>query len=228
MLRLRTAFAALRARLLDFCHALANYDQPSIPPPSLRTVGGGDFHRLGAHNVRNMKQFAELDGKTILEIGCGSGRNALALATYDVEYHGFDIFAPYIKWCRTHISAAYPRFHFHHADVYNGAYNRSGTTRSDAFRFPFADATFDLVFLTSVFTHMLEPEVMHYLREIARLMRDGGAVYATFFLLDAEANGLMTSGRAHRYFQPFDGERVKVHAHHIPELAVAYAEPIIT
>lgn len=57
------------ARVLDLCHHLANRGQSALPPPSLRTVGAGDFHRVGSINVRNLKQFSSLDGKRVLEIG---------------------------------------------------------------------------------------------------------------------------------------------------------------
>src|SRR4051812_26117973 len=103
---IRAVFRALRGvtpRLLDVCHKLANAGQSALPPPGLRTVGAGDFHAAGVHNVRNIKQLTTLDGKHVLEIGCGSGRNAIVLTSYEVQYHGFDIYRPYITWCTEHI-----------------------------------------------------------------------------------------------------------------------------
>ena len=38
------------------------------------------------------------------------------------------------------------------------------------------------VFLTSVFTHMLPPEVRHYLREVRRVLRPQGRCLMTFLL----------------------------------------------
>lgn len=217
----------VRDRILDFFHNVPNRGQSALPPPSLRMVGGGDFHQTGALNVRNIKQFTTLDGKRILEIGCGSGRNALALATYDVAYDGIDVFKPFIDWCNAHITRIHPAFRFHHADIYNGRYNPKGTMRPESFRFPFPDAAYDLIVLTSVFTHMLEPEVKCYLREIGRLLAPGGQLYATFFLLDPEANRLIAEGRAGQPMKPFDGERVKVVDPRMPESAVAFDEAVV-
>lgn len=215
------------ARVLDLCHHLANRGQSALPPPSLRTVGAGDFHRVGSINVRNLKQFSSLDGKRVLEIGCGSGRNALALTSYDVEYDGFDIYRPYVDWCATHVSRDFPQFRFHHADLYNGQYNPRGRLRSEDFRFPLADESFDVVFLTSVFTHMLEGEVRRYLQKISRLTRPGGIAFTTWFLLNADANRLIAEGRSYLPMVPFGGERVKVVNRHVPEDAVAFDETLV-
>jgi SAM-dependent methyltransferase len=213
----------------DACHRIANSGQTALPPPSLRTVGGGNFYYVGTMNVRYIRHFASLDGKRILEVGCGSGRNALALTTYDVEYHGFDIFKPYIDWCRAHITVHFPNFHFLHADIRNGQYNPRGTGQSDAFHFPFDEASFDLVILTSVFTHMLEPEVTRYVSEIARVLKAGGQVYTTFFLLNEESNRLIAEGRASQNITfPLNGERVKVRDLNVPEYAVGYCEKFIS
>jgi hypothetical protein len=41
-----------------------------------------------------------------------------------------------------------------------------------------------MVIAISVFTHLLEDQTAHYLREIRRVPRDDGVVNATFFLFD--------------------------------------------
>jgi SAM-dependent methyltransferase len=60
-------------------------------------------------------------------------------------------------------------------------------------KFPFDAETFDLVTLTSVFTHMLPAEVDNYLAEIARVLKPNGRCYATYLLLTAESRPLMSS-----------------------------------
>ena len=52
------------------------------------------------------------------------------------------------------------------------------------FRFPFDDASFDFVFATSLFTHLLFTETRQYLREAYRVLAPGGRLFATFFLID--------------------------------------------
>lgn len=225
---LRTAFELSRDAAEDICHRIANRGQTALPPPSLRTIGGGDFYAVGVWNVRNIRQFSALDGKRILEVGCGCGRNALALTTYSVEYHGFDIFKPYIDWCQDNISVRYQNFHFQHANVRNGHYNPTGTIDSANFRFPYEADSFDLVFLTSVFTHMLESEVARYIGEISRVLKQGGQVYATVFLLNKEANSLIAAGKSHQPFKPFPGELIKVVSLEVPEGSIAFDESIIS
>lgn len=227
-IRPRYFLKRIKDHFLDICHAMANGGQSAIPPPTLRYVGDRDFHFVGSSNVRNIRKFCALDGKKVLEIGCGSGRNALAMTAFDVDYVGFDIHAPFISWCEKHVTRQFPNFRFRHADVQNGQYNPRGKISSGNYLFPFENESFDLVILTSVFTHMLENDVMHYFDEIARLLARGGKLYATFFLLNEVSNRMIEERRSNLFLHPYDGERVKVAAHHIPELAVGYDEALIT
>ncbi len=71
-------------------------------------------------------------------------------------------------------------FRFHCADLANSAYNPAGQTRSRDYKFSFPGNSYDFVFLTSVFTHMLKLDVKNYLAEISRVMSRRGP-------LDAEA-----------------------------------------
>ena len=49
---------------------------------------------------------------------------------------------------------------------------------------PLADRAFDVIFLYSVFTHMLSPDVERYLSEIARLLAPGGKALFTVYAED--------------------------------------------
>ena len=59
---------------------------------------------------------------------------------------------------------------------------------------PFPDATFDVVLLKSVFTHMLPADVRHYLQEISRVLKQGGRSIITYFLLNSESRRFMDAG----------------------------------
>jgi hypothetical protein len=74
---------------------------------------------------------------------------------------------------------------------------------------------------------MQEREVLHYLSEIARLLRTGGEMYATFFLLNDEANRLISQGHSSQKFVSFDGDRIKVISLAIPDAAIGYDETVI-
>ena len=83
--------------------------------------------------------------------------------------------------------------------------------------------TSDFVFLTSVFTHMLPPEVAHYLREIKRVLRAEGRCLATFFLLNERSADAARACTASRRFQ-HEGEGYSYDYADSPEAAVAYRE----
>jgi ubiquinone/menaquinone biosynthesis C-methylase UbiE len=47
--------------------------------------------------------------------------------------------------------------------------------------FPFADSSFDFVYLVSVFTHMLPADMEHYLSEISRVLKPAAKCAVSFF-----------------------------------------------
>lgn len=171
-----------------------------IPPPWKNFVGAGDFTGIGREFLRHFVDIGGLRPEDrVLDVGCGIGRMAIPLTGFlrpPGEYHGFDIVPGGIEWCRARITTRHPHFHFHHLDVRNRHYNPSGTMTAEAVRFPFDDGRFDFVFLTSVFTHMLPPALETYVREIARVLAPGGRCFLTAFLVDEEAEALMTAGRS--------------------------------
>jgi len=167
------------------------------------TVGGGDFHKIGQHFRQHFIQLGGLQPQhKVLDVGCGTGRMAVPLTSYlnaQGEYWGFDITSAGITWCQTHISPRFPNFHFQQVDVYNSFYNPTGTIQPQDYAFPFADGTFDFIFLTSIFTHLLPAAMANYLAEVARTLKPGGRCFITYFLRNPEAIALMTAG--HSKFQ---------------------------
>ncbi len=87
-----------------------------------------------------------LPSASVFDLGCGNGGVARALARFlspSGRYEGVDVNAATIKWLQEHYGA-YSNFRFTHADVYNKAYNAGGRLSASEYRFPFADASFDL------------------------------------------------------------------------------------
>jgi SAM-dependent methyltransferase len=124
---------------------------------------------------------------------------AYMLAHYlepSTRYEGFDIMKPLVQWAQGAISCTAPHFQFKHVDVYNKHYNPTGTIRGSAFRFPYPDESFDLILLTSVFTHMLPDEVRHYLDEFRRVLKPGGHCFTTCFLMNEESRTLIAKGQS--------------------------------
>ena len=102
-----------------------------------------------------------------------------------------------IEWAQQSISTKFPNFMFRKADIFNKCYNPNGAFKAVDFRFPYEEESFDLIFLTSVFTHMQGAEVRHYLDEIRRALRPGGKCLTTCFLLNGESEGLISKRREH-------------------------------
>jgi SAM-dependent methyltransferase len=121
-----------------------------------------------------------------LDVGCGIGRMAVPLTAYLGEsgYHGLEISAEKVAYCRRTVGRKRPDFAFHHADVFNKYYNPGGRVQASEYRFPFDDGSFDFVFLSSVFTHMLPADMEHYLAEIARVLGPGGRCAISYWLAD--------------------------------------------
>ncbi len=172
-----------------------------IPAPSeedIRLIGGG-FIGNSCEFLSYFIQLAGIDPDSdVLDVGCGFGRMAYMLAHYlkpSARYEGFDIINHLVEWAQRSISPSFPNFHFQRVDLYNMCYNRAGTLKPTEFSFPYENNSFDLVFLSSVFTHMRPPEVRHYLDEIHRVLRPGGRCLTSCFLLNEESTPLVRDGK---------------------------------
>lgn len=198
-----------------------------IPPEELIFVGSGDFKSIGEEFLRHFTELGNLKpNETVLDVGCGIGRMAVPLTSYlnqDGGYEGFDIVDVGIDWCKGAITSKYPNFSFQLADIYNKNYNRSGKYKAAKYRFPYENETFDFVFLTSVFTHMLPKDMENYLAEIARVLKKGGRCLITFFLLNEESLHLSSIGKSTLDFKYSLGS-ARIADKKIPEAAVAYYE----
>ncbi len=179
----------------DLADTITGKRGPMIPPRGRIFIGSGDFTATG---LALRDQLVELGGlephHRVLDVGCGMGRVAVPLTSFLDEagsYEGFDIVPSAIRWCRKRITSRFPRFRFTHADLRNDLYNLTTDREARSFVFPYSDREFDLVFLTSVFTHMLMEDTRNYLSQIHRVLKPQGVCLATFFLLNGETGALM-------------------------------------
>jgi SAM-dependent methyltransferase len=162
----------------------------------------------------------------VLDIGCGDGQKARPLARYlsaEGSYEGIDILPSAIEWCKEHY-AVFPNFHFQVADVTSSHYNRNGRESDRDYRLPFSDCDFDMVFLCSVFTHMLLAGVENYLSEIGRVLKPGGRCVATFFLLNSTSLRRLAMGRSRFPFGPSSTPECWVLTNENPSKGVALDE----
>jgi len=176
----------LRSRLKWFGYAWQDITggkrEHRVPPKRKTFIGGGDFIAVGDAFFGTLKRHGLTPDMDVLDVGCGQGRMARPMTEFLTgRYEGFDIDKSGIEWCQNEYEDT-PNFTFHHADVFNARYNKTGTVAAKDCRFPFADNNFDRVFLTSVFTHMFKDDVENYLSEISRVLKPGGKCLVTWFL----------------------------------------------
>ena len=176
-----------------------------IPIDLMELTGGGPstFDIISQGHTDNLRRWIGLaPDQTVLEIGCGIGRDAIPLTEIltNGHYVGIDIVKPSIDWCRNNISRKHPNFAFHHFDVQDQLHNPAGTTKTTDIRIPLADRSVDRIVLFSVFTHMFQSDIEHYLREFKRVLKPSGLVYATTFLFNDE---ILEKARATN-LTPFD------------------------
>jgi SAM-dependent methyltransferase len=165
----------------------------------------------------------------VLDIGSGIGNLAVSLIGYlRGGYEGVEIHPEAVAWCQRAITRRHPAFRFHGADLMSRAYNPRGRLSASAYRFPFPDKHFDVIFLASVFTHMLPDAVEQYLREISRLLAPGGMCVASYFLLNDETRAGIDAGHSFMSFRmEHPSGLCRLHDAAIPEAAVAHQETFV-
>ncbi len=164
--------------------------QPPLPPNHLRFMREDDarFLETGDTLLRDVRRLAHLpDDGAIVDVGCGYGRFAHALIRggFRGNYYGFDILPRHVKWCHRHLTRlSRPSMRFGHLDVANARYNPTGTISPEEVVYERPARSADVVLFSSVFTHMYEDHIFRYLSEARRILKIGGRVLASFFLLD--------------------------------------------
>jgi SAM-dependent methyltransferase len=213
------------------------YEEFSKIPPNHMRIRVGVANRIFTNHVfylNEAKDFwihalhsglCRLDSR-ILDIGCGCGRFAQYLRdyrfkreTFSGKYIGIDIDEEMLQWCRRNFDSE--RFEFHRSDHASKAYNARGSTRGD-YVLPVTDETVDFVFSTSLFTHLLEKELVNYCEESYRVLKPNCFMAMFCFSVDHPPP---TFGDRHTF--QFKMGNAHVESMSVPEAAVAYEEEFL-
>lgn len=125
---------------------------------------GGEFEAIGILERQLLIQQGLRPDGYLVDVGCGSGRLAKALAGYlRGKYLGLDVVPELIEYAQR--IAARPDWRF---EIVQG------------FRIPEADARADVVCFFSLFTHLLHEHSYVYLQEAVRVLKPGGKIVLSF------------------------------------------------
>jgi SAM-dependent methyltransferase len=193
--KIKTVLLRVSHRINELCRT----SNQIAPPDYLSSqYGGGSYFEIGLHFFRLLLDQCDIKRDShVLEVGCGIGRMAMPLTAYldpKARYEGFDIMPEGIDYCARHLTPAFPVFSFQRADIFNSYYNPSGSARVETYTFPYPDKSFDVVFSTSVFTHLPPAGVERYIQETARVLKPGGRCLHTCFMLNAESRAGIEKG----------------------------------
>jgi SAM-dependent methyltransferase len=208
----------------DLADAVSGRRDPLVPPRRLLGDDFSEFERIGEEFLGYFTDIGGLErDHRVLDIGCGVGRMAVPLTRHlsaAGSYEGFDVAPREIDWCRDAITPRHPNFQFRVLDVRNERYNPDGQPASSV-GWPYDDASFDFAIATSVFTHLRPADAEAYLAEAGRVLRPGGTLFATWFLLDDVTRALIAGGDSYFTFEHADGPAAAEDPNSF-EAAVAY------
>lgn len=92
------------------------------------------------------------------------------------------------------------------------------------YRFPFSDGSLDVIFFSSVLTHIRPDDADHYLSEVGRCLRPKGRCVATCFLLNAASINAISQGNSALAFRHRIDEHCMTTSSEDPEDAIALEE----
>ena len=111
----------------------------------------------------------------VLEIGSGTGKGLLALATVGGTAHGIDISTGMLSVAHSRLSAS-------------GVMDRVLMSQADALRLPYHDASFDALFMCFALELFSKEDILVVLGECIRVLRRGGRICIVCMALPSRLN----------------------------------------
>jgi SAM-dependent methyltransferase len=155
-------------------------------------------------------------GDRLLDLGCGAGRHAFEALRRGARVTAFDYDEGELKDVAAVASAMAVAGEL-------PAAARSATTRGDATRLPFPDASFDRIIAAEVLEHIDEDGAA--IRELVRVLRPGGTIAATVPAFLPERICWALTDEYHAPFVPGGHVRIYTEAELRNKLGTAGADP---
>jgi len=160
----------------------------NLPPEEVGKVfvGGSDPLWTGYSEIEMIRRFKDLEGATVVDIGCGIGRLTQHIIHEKVaRYLGIDII-PEILQDAINIAEGDERFKF--------AVGENCTI-------PMEDGAADVVVAYSVITHLLDEEIYEYFLDARRVLKSGGVAIFSFldFMYASHVDNFFKHASHHRH-----------------------------
>jgi ubiquinone/menaquinone biosynthesis C-methylase UbiE len=131
-------------------------------------VGGG-YEKIGRIEADILAYAGLVDGMSAFDLGCGSGRLAVALSRrFEIDFTGTDVVQQLLDYAASKTPNHY-RF-----------------IKNDELMVPMADQSIDVASAFSVFTHLLHEETYLYLIDMRRALKPGGKLVFSHLEFAAE------------------------------------------
>lgn len=152
---------------LPYADHMANLLAKNDPGTAMSLAVGGDYELMGEALRERLVRFGLQPNDYLIDVGCGSGRLAFALARSpwrdSLRYLGIDIVPEMLAFAAQ--KCARPGWRFELVAEP---------------KIPEADGVAQMVCFFSVFTHLLEEESFLYLEEARRVLQPGGRIVASY------------------------------------------------
>lgn len=114
--------------------------------------------------TNHLKKHIKLEGKRILDWGCGPGRiirHLPSVLNANCEFYGTDYNKKSIDWCSKNI----PEIHFNNNSLHA--------------QLPYTDNFIDVIYGISIFTHLSEQLHYNWFNELFRVLKPSGIMFLT-------------------------------------------------
>jgi SAM-dependent methyltransferase len=109
--------------------------------------------------LQQLLRVCDLRGKSVLEVGAGTGRDSFPLTEYGAKVVQLDYSVNSLQILKS---------------LSEGLHIETNIVGGDTFKLPFRDETFDVVFHQGLLEHFRQPQALALLKENIRVLKSGG------------------------------------------------------